>query len=398
MHTVMEASDRKILMATAAVLVILVGAILFVAPTPEEDVEEVPSSYSGNSGGAWAAFLLLRELGYDVIHWEEWPGELPSDPSHIVLILANPEIPPGEKERAELKRFVERGGRVLFTGPEIGLFFSDAKIETHYGKRQWQTYSADVPSLFTKGAPKIAMRPQAHWAMKSSSQVPLYGDPDAPVIVSWRIGKGRVLWWAEPTPLTNSGITREGNLALFLDAVSFADSKDPADIVICWDEYFHGERGSLWAYVQKTPVPWGLVQLTLLGLAVFFTFGRRSGPIIMPTRVNRLSPLEFVDTLGGLYQRARASPAAVAVIYQQLRRALKLKWALPANASGALVEEKASQRLGWRESGIAAMLERARTASEARKLAPSDALQAIRELEDLERKLGLKPTKFQENN
>ena len=395
----MQSSDRNILIATAGLLAILVAALVIVAPTPEEEAEEIPSSYSGNPGGAWAGFLLLRELGYDVIRWESWPGELPSDASRVVLILANPTIPPGEKERAELQRFVERGGRVLFTGPRIASFFRGAKIEEHYPNRpEWRSYRADFPSQFTRGAAKIDMRAQAQWVVKSSAQTPLYGDVSAPVIVSWRIGKGRVLWWAEASPLTNAGMMREGNLALFLDAVSFADTDKPGDIVVCWDEYYHGERGSLWAYVQKTPVPWGLVQLLLVGLAVVFTFGRRSGPIVVPVTVSRLSPLEFVETLGGLYQRARASPAAVAVVYQQLRRALKLKWALPANASAALVEENANQRLGWRESGIAGTLERARSASEARKLAPSDALEIVRELEDLEGRLGLKPTKFQENN
>lgn len=398
MYAVMQVSDRRILIATAALLVLLIAGIVFVTPMPDEGSDALPSSYSGASGGARAAFLLLQELSYNAMRWERSPEELPNDLSDIVLILANPTIPPSGKERTELRRFVESGGRVLFTGAMVSLFFPDAKIEEQYGSLQWQTYDADVPSSFTRNASKIVMRPGTHWVMQSLSQIPLYGDPHAPVVVSWRIGKGRVLWWAAPTPLTNAGITRETNLTLFLDALSFSDSSDPEDIVIYWDEYFHGERGSLWAYVQETPVPWGLVQLALVGLAVLFTFSRRSGPIIMPAPVSRLSPLEFVDTLGGLYQRARASPAAVAVIYHQLRRTLTLKWALPADASTSLLEENAIQRLGWRESGVAATFDRALHASRAPKLDPSEALQIIRELEDLERRLGLKPTKLQENN
>jgi hypothetical protein len=396
MHLGIAASDRKILLIGGGLLLLLLTVTILLSPSGDERDSYYPSTYSAQSSGALAAYDLLAKFHYPVRRWEDPPTELPQQSNGILLILANPFLPPSEKERKALASFVEDGGHVLITGSAIPMFFKDAVISPSRPNATWTSFYPTLPSPVTRGAEHIILQPQASWGTLNESQIPLYAEKDSVAVVSWYVGKGRILWWAGPTPLTNAGISREQNLNLFLNSVARWSAHGPYQIY--WDEYFHGERGSLWAYVQKTPVPWGLVQLMLLGLAVLFTFGRRSGPIVVPTQVSRLSPLEFVDTLGGLYQRARASPAAVAIIYQQLRRTLKLKWALSANASAALVEENASQRLGWRESGIAATLERARTASEARKLAPSDALEIIRELEDLEGKLGLKPTKFQENN
>jgi len=98
--------------------------------------------------------------------------------------------------------------------------------------------------------------------------------------------------------LTNAGISQAGNLPLFLNTMDSIKGSGPP--VIYWDEYFHGARGSLWGYVPKTPIPWGCVQLSIFLVAVLFTFSRRSGPIFSPAPISRLSPLEFVETMGGL--------------------------------------------------------------------------------------------------
>jgi hypothetical protein len=111
------------------------------------------------------------------------------------------------------------------------------------------------------------------------------------------MGAGEILWWAAATPLTNAGMTRADNLRLFLNTVSASNAGQPVSIY--WDEYFHGQRGSLWSYVEKTPIVWGGLQLTILVLGLLFTFSRRSGPMVMPAVVSRLSPLEFVETIGG---------------------------------------------------------------------------------------------------
>jgi len=96
---------------------------------------------------------------------------------------------------------------VLFTGARIKSFFPEAKVDTEIPTVEWKTFSADLPSNYTFGAPKIVLQTGTTWQAPVASQLPLYGETRSPVVVSWRIGEGRILWWAAATPLTNSGIT-----------------------------------------------------------------------------------------------------------------------------------------------------------------------------------------------
>src|SRR5262249_6138275 len=158
------------------------------------------------------------------------------------------------------------------------------------------------------------------------------------------VGKGTIVQWGSASPLTNRGLKETGNLTLLLNSIGDAKGKK-----ILWDEYYHGARESFGMYLMKTPLPWVLAQLGLLFLFVLLTFSRRYGTIRMPRKVSRLSPMEFVDTLGDLYTTAHAGTAAVRVAYQRLRNQLSRQLGLPANATVAELARMAHRTLGWNE-------------------------------------------------
>jgi hypothetical protein len=239
------------------------------------------------------------------------------------------------------------------------------------------------------------MRPKAYWKNLSGVRVPLYGEPDSPVVISWKFGGGEIVWWADSMPLNNVGIRQADNLTFFLNSVSNPRSNRPYRIY--WDEYFHGERNSLWSYVEKTSLRWGFAQLGLLGVAIAFTFSRRSGPIFQPHRVSRLSPLEFVDTLGGLYQRAGAASSAVSISRMRLRSLLARQLGLPNDVSDADLARATETRLGWKDSGLAELLARAAAASRAEKLRPVEGLDLVQNLERFAGRLDLCHLSGQEN-
>jgi hypothetical protein len=374
-------ADRRLLLIAGIAFLLLLCFVAFLTPGEGENEGATPSSYSSSPAGARAAFLLLEQLGLPVERWENSPVDLPSDSSRAVLVLANPAGTPNKEEQQSLRNFVQSGGRILFTGAKINDFFPDVYPVAQLLDAQPKSFSALVPSSFTRNATTVTFRPEALWGEIDGGQLPLYGDSRRPVAVSWRTGAGHVLWWAGPTPLTNAYISKEQNLNLFLDAVAVGGNLSSAPVKIYWDEYFHGERESLWAYAANTPLPWGLLQLGILGLAIFLTFGLRSGPLLPAHQVPRLWPLEFIDTLGELYERAAATSAAVDVVYRNCRAVLCRRLNLRSDISDAALGQAVVSRIGWARTDLTRTIRRAVAAARGERIAPSEALELVQELE-----------------
>lgn len=388
MPSQLDAIDRKLLLGAALIAVLLISATLLFAPPPPREKSPVPSTYSSGPAGARAAYLLLLDLNYPVRRWEEPPARLAGLGPASILILAEPNEMPSNAERKWLLQFVRQGGRILFCGHSIPSFFPGANLSAQISNPAWKDFSPIAPSYLSRNVKRIALQPQALWSRPNASQIPLFGDPRAPAVIAWRIGAGELIWWAAASPLTNTGILRADNLDLFLNVVSFISAGAPR--AIYWDEYFHGLRGSLWTYIARTPLVWGLVQLVLITCIMLFTLTRRWGPIAMPAARSRLSPLEFVDTLGGLYERARASSVAVDVAYRHLRTALTQQLALPPSVSHAALAQAAGERLDWNTAELTQTLDTAAAASRNSRLRPGAALAIVQRLHEFAARLNVR--------
>src|SRR5215472_18059782 len=94
---------------------------------------------------------------------------------------------------------------------------------------------------------------------------------------------------------------------------------------------------------------WGLAQIGLALLALLFTFSRRNAPIRPLVEPSRLSPLEFVQTLGKLYRRANATRTALEVPYNRFRALLIKRLGLRSDVSSTELLESARRKLGYRD-------------------------------------------------
>lgn len=348
MPQALDRGDRKLLIGAGIVLVILVVAASVVSPPTTSSAFSLPSSDSPGWNGAEAAFLLLQDMKYNVERWEKSPVELTGDPSNTVLVLADPIQTPTEDERAAIVSFVEQGGRVFATGPSASELLPQAHSFTpSYNFDEPAHYSPQAPSPIMRNAPDITMIPAQSWSPDLPGQVIVYGDDDTAAVVTYRFGKGEIVWWAEATSLTNGAIRDASNLQLFLNSVAPSPG-----VHILWDEYFHGTHGSLWSYMLRTPLPWGLAQFGLVFVAILFTYSRRGGPVREPATVSRLSPLEFVETLGDLYNSVRAGDVAVQIAAQRLRFVLTRRLGISANVSNADLARIAGRQLGWQETPL----------------------------------------------
>jgi Domain of unknown function (DUF4350) len=364
--------DRKLLLGAGIVFILLIVGVAFFGGEPGEKFD-VPSSYSTASGGAKAAYLVLTESGYKVQRWERRLGDLPKGST---LVLADPQEAPTRDEREALRNFLWDGGRILATGMFAGTFLPENEsVPDMLLAMTWKKVSAIAPSAIARAAPQITMAPQARWPSYSPAYA-LYGDGDEVVVVKYPYGRGEVLWWAAATPLTNAGLKEPGNLEFLLACLG--DTKAP----ILWDEYIHGYRETLGSSVGHSPVKWLLLQLGLLGLAVLATFSRRSGPVFAPVTDIRLSPLEFVQTLGGLYENAGTASVAVDISYQRFRYWLTRRLGVAVNIPIKDLEAAVHDRFVPRDDRFAAILRRCESAKADPYLSESEALHLVQELDE----------------
>jgi len=372
--------DRRLLFVAGTLFLIMVSVALFIS-SGQGSKAEVPTTYSTGSGGAKAAYLLLQQSGYTQSRWERPLDELPNS-AHQVLILADPEEAPTKQEREGLTKFISDGGRVIATGMVAGIYLPRSASTVDFEGVSWKEARGVTPSAITRAAPVIVLGSQAYWDSTIVAS-PLYADGEHTRVVKYNYGKGEVIWWAAATPLTNGGIQEMGNLDFFLACLGDAPSE------VLWDEYVHGYRASLGASVTHSPVMWIFLQLALLSLAILATFSRRNGPIFALAKKPRLSPLEFVNTLGGLYERANAAAVAVDVSYQRFRYWLTRRLGMASNASVADLRAAIAGRLNFADERLGPALAECESARYNPSLPPAEALRLVQELDDYALKLRL---------
>jgi hypothetical protein len=374
--------DRKILIGGVIALVVLVVGAAILTP-PEGTKLEFPTTYSSGSGGAKAAYLLLKESGYSVERWERSPTELP-EPTGKVLIIADPMTAPQREERNRLHQFIKDGGRLIVAGMFGAMLLPEnSSVPDPLGGLEWKKVSALAPSAITRATPQISLAPQSFWK-SGSSATPLYGEGERAYVVQYRYGMGDVIWWASATPLTNAGLKEPGNLEFFLACLGERQKTH-----VMFDEYFHGHRPTLAASIADSWLPWLFLQLAVLAIAVLFTFSRRSGSIFVPVGEVRLSPLEFVQTLGGLYEHAGAASVAVDISYQRFRYWLTRRLGMASNASLEDLEQAVRERWKFQDPNFVKTLRDCESARYFPDLRPERALELVKKLYDYADKLKL---------
>jgi hypothetical protein len=374
----LDAGDRKLLIAAGALVVVLIVSSALLSPRQGQGISAYPSTYSAHWDGAKAAYLLLHDMGYKVTRWELPPTELKDDPSTQTLIFAEPLQSPSVEEKQAVQKFLENGGRVLAVGSSAAhLLPGGNPYEEGFPLSEKTRFTPVLPSPLIRDAPEIRMVSPQHWQPKSDTQLVVYGDDSTAAVVSYAVGKGQVVWWGMSTPMTNAGIRESGNLALFLNSIGPVSGNN-----ILWDEYFHGAHASLWPYLEQTPLPWAIVQFGLVFLAILATHSRRQSPIHIAVARSRLSPLEFVETLGDLYSSAHAGPAAVRIAYQRLRHQLTRQFGLPGSIPDSDLAAAAHNLLSWNEGEFSTTLTHAQEAMNSTKFEDAATLEIVQQLFD----------------
>jgi hypothetical protein len=372
-------SDLTFLVVGGLAMLTLTGLSFLVAP-PDSAPRETGSSYAPSPEGAKAAFLLIQELGHDIERSFDPVAALQADPLRTLVLLADPTRASSEQDRAALLRFVDAGGIVLAAGASSAALLPGlTEREPRGGSRGPRTYAPGFPSVLAQHVTSIRMTPPPRRIQVDGAVwIPVFADGGDPGVLTARRGAGRLIWWASSRPLSNAAIDEPGHLDLLLNVLG-----PPGMRRILWDEYYHGHARSLWSYASGTPVAWGLAQLGLLAAVALFTFGRYVGPARSRVVLPRTSPLEFIDTMGGLYERARPAGAAIATARAHVRRRLLARAGIAASSTDERLASVLTARFGVDAGAVRSLLERSDPATRDGHVKDSDAVALVQQLQRL---------------
>lgn len=366
-------------------LLLVMTLVAWLNSNQRDQGEGSPSSYNVQRRGAKATYLLLQKSGYAVERWKQPPAQLPADASGVMLVLAGPESYPQGEEMSGIIRFLLRGGSVLIAGVRPSSFVPQSSAKEEDVRIGFAECKPAAPTSLTRGGP-ISQDGDLVWDSSKDAAVVHFiahskGDKDNyPVVVSYALGQGRVIWWASALPLTNAGIRNRGNLDLLLNSVG--DNRR-----ILWDEYYHEEHEMASAHASNPAQMWALAQAGFLALLVILTFSRRSGPMVPLVRESRLSPLEFVETLGSVFHRAHGTQVAVEIAFSRFQQIAARRLGVRGTASANDILAAMAQRGLKVSPDVAALVGRSEEAAGDTELSEKRALEHVQALNQATRLL-----------
>lgn len=364
-------SDLTLLIAGGVAIAVL-SAVSFLLVPPDSSPQIRASSYSARPDGTKAAYLVLKELGFDVSRSFDALAERRLDPRSTTLLLVSPLQRPSDRDVRALHRFVTAGGIVIAFGPTADVFLPELKhSQVRSGTSSTRMFEPVAPGRLSANVEAITAR---------GVNVPTPGDPYFPAfqsltevgVVVARLGEGRIVWCLDDLPIQNEGLALSDNARFVVNAAALGGTR-----TILWDEHYHGERRSLASYLGGTPLPWAFVQFGVIAAVLFAGLSRRRGPIRPRVVEPRTSPLEFIDTMASLYERAGAARPAIEAARMRLRRRLAAASGLPVDAPDARLAAAGAARLGLDADRARVALDDAREAMRKGTTAANEALAIV---------------------
>lgn len=323
------------------ILLLLVFVILAILAAPDDDQNTFdlrPSSFRGSPHGARALYLTLREL--DVPAARRLAPYVDADSLAGPLVLLAPTQPPTPAELSALARWIEAGGTLIYVARD-----GDATLDTlGLALRPLAPDTLDEPGTDREAGRSATPRPHRWTAeigrvrgfrrgfadssrvLESGRATPLLVTERGEVVaLTFRRGRGTIIAWSDPQPLSNQALRTSGAALLF--ARTAAEATQRGD-TLRFDEYHHGYRpgggpvAATLGFLWNSAAGHAAIQLAVAGLGLLLLLGRRLGSPRPPPPARRRSPIEHVEALAGAYRLAGARRTARRLILAGLARRL----------------------------------------------------------------------------
>ncbi|MDQ3327245.1 MAG: DUF4350 domain-containing protein [Chloroflexota bacterium] len=348
-------SGRNWLVWGAALLTLLAAATLTSLSATEGDSEAqglLLDAHSSADNGALALYLWTKELGRKTEYLEYKPFALGTDDALLVSLEPTTRYEP--EQITEVREWVRDGGTLLLAA------------ETPAALHEALGFELDEINLFTGAKPLqplLQQPPVDNVSAYSSKQigfdggVPLLGAATyrrEPVLVTERLGAGRVWVLSIPRALSNEKLREADNAKFYLNVL--AQSREGT---VVFDEWHHGREGaeSLRSLLLSERWGWATWYTALVTLLYFLLRGRRLGRPVRLITTRYRSSGEYVRSLASMLRSAGKREYLRAHYSDQWIRALRRAAGLPVAASLQDVQDVAEANTGAPADRMVAAIE-----------------------------------------
>lgn len=315
MRLIPRTTQARAVVAVVAVLAALNAiAIAIDALVPSPDGPRSSSFATAPEGvAAWAE--LARRSGIEVRALRERPSDATLPAGGTVVVLDPDDFTEGQA--LALRRFAERGGRVVAGGREPGDW-----IEVLEAPAWEDEADPDARARGLGDARDVRIAGEGRWAAANGAVVTTRGGE--PVVLERPAGRGEVLLVADPSAVQNRLLAEADNAALALALAG--------DGPLTYLESVHGYGTATGLAVLPAQFRWGLVLLGLSGLLLIAARWPRLGP--PEPRETALFPPRraYVDALAATLARSRDRAAVAESVRSAARERLARRAALPRDA------------------------------------------------------------------
>ena len=214
----------------------------------------------------------------------------------------------------------------------------------------------------------------------------------APLLIDYRHGRGRIILLSDSYMVANNGIALKDNLQLAINMLGGHQGSSSAG-VIAFDEFHQGRSTTSNAFVSYfagTPVLAIAGQTVLLVLLILWTRGRRFARPVPLTQVDRRSSLEFVASMAELQQRAHAYDLAIENVYSRTRRVLARYAGIDYNSPRSEIAARVASRSTLTAHQIETVMRQSEEAINGGGISERQSIDLVRRLREVENALGLR--------
>ncbi|MBV8198798.1 MAG: DUF4350 domain-containing protein [Candidatus Eremiobacteraeota bacterium] len=282
--------------------VAIIALIALAGAGEQEKTPSVFSTYDTGPNGYRALYEVLRSAGITATRFER-PLDLLAPSVHTLIITGYEDDPSAkgldEHDAAWLRRFVEKGGRLVAIDTEFAGrddVTPDAGTTLHNGGGD---AIALARNAYTVGVRRVSGNIEWSFPFKEPRGVPLLANRQGMVATSYRVGRGEVVAITAPALFSNAHLRDADNLRFAYNVIAGSGAA-------AFDEYAHGytETPSLWGVLPRAvrAAVWIAVAIALvavIGANVPFA------PPYLSAREDERDSSDYITAVAELLRRSR---------------------------------------------------------------------------------------------